>query len=95
MNYLTLFKGKTPFNKLWLLPAVVAERSKSSRFKFNHTLHQPTLLQQHYKHTHKDQQDTKVPRHSFLAKDQTAGSELLFFEADPHITKLAWSSDVG
>ena len=46
-------------------------------------------------HTHKDQQDAKVPRHGFLAQVKTAGSEPLFQEADPHITKLTGSSDVG
>ena len=40
-------------------------------------------------YTHKDQQDAKVPRHSFLAQVKTAGSEPLFQEADPHILKLA------
>ena len=28
-------------------------------------------------------------------KGKTAGSETLIQEADPHIKKLAWSSDVG
>ena len=41
-----------------------------------------------YKHTHKDQQDAKVPRHGFQAQVKMARSEPLFQEADPHITKL-------